>query len=127
MRHDFNTSQIKALVNIIERLQPQIERSISNKQLKLFDDDSRIIRFEVPLKESLLKISSIVEVPVRDNDGKRYRMITGLLTVIVPEDRDVKKVRHSIKECRTSCQANHLSYLKRNFLYYLFHLPLFLS
>ncbi|MDH6358939.1 replication initiation protein [Parabacteroides sp. PF5-9] len=105
MRHDFNAVQIRAVVNVVEMLQDEIRAGISNQQLSLFEND-RNLRFEVPLrkfgvqprhydrlKETLLKMASIaVQIPITDKDGKKYTMIKGLLTAIVPEDKYAKSV-----------------------------------
>ena len=129
MRHDFNTVQIRALVHIIERLQKEIDSTINNPQLSLFEDEGRSIRFEVPIKEfgiaakhydrlrdSLLKIASIsVEIKTKEADGRKYRYYTGLLRAIIPEDKYIKNVIIEVDKH----VARHLATVNKGYTKYL--------
>lgn len=113
MRHNYSVVQTRALVSIFERLQENINDVIKGKksdQLSLFTDvdfrkediNPNSIFIGIPinemnvasnyydkLKEGVISMSNInVEIPVKDQSGRKYDKYPHLFTVYWPKDND---------------------------------------
>mgnify|MGYP001726291793 FL=1 len=115
-KFNYDTTQTKFLIAIVEGLQQSIKQSISKsvEQLPLFSDGmaENELKLEIPLKtigadprryaeikQSLIKLATTpFEMPVKDVDGKRYNRYSGLCEVYVPEEKYVRSVIVKIKK-----------------------------
>jgi len=112
MRHDYSLIQIRILVSIVENLQQILHGILNNersRQLELFktnelDEDGRMpIRLPFKalgveanhypqLRNSLKMLASIpVEIPYKSPEGKKFKKITNLCDVYIPEDNSYNK------------------------------------
>ncbi|MBR4240045.1 MAG: replication initiation protein [Prevotella sp.] len=112
MRHDYSLIQIRILVSIVENLQQILHGILNNqraRQLELFttdelDEDGRMpIRLPFKalkvdanhypqLRTSLKMLASIpVEIPYKSPEGKKFKKITNLCDVYIPEDNSYNK------------------------------------
>lgn len=125
MRHDYSLIQVRILVSVVENLQSILHRILNNKQpnqqLSIFqtselDDDGRM-PIKLPFKElgvdpnhypqlraSLKMLATIpVEIPYKTAEGRKYKKITNLCDVYIPEDKTYNKyailnVDHDVAE-----------------------------
>lgn len=115
-KFDYDTTQTKFLVAIIEGLQESIKQSITREvaQLPLFSDglNENELKMEIPLKtlgvdprrygeikQSLIKLATTpFEMPVKDEAGKSYNRYSGLCEVYIPDEKYVRSVIVKIKK-----------------------------
>lgn len=115
-KFDYDITQTKFLVAIIEGLQESIKQSITKKvdQLPLFSDGQNEdeLTMKIPLKnlgiqpkrypeikQSLIKLATTpFEMPVKDENGKKYNRYSGLCEVYIPDEKYVRHVMVKIKK-----------------------------
>lgn len=129
MRHDYSLIQVRILVSVVEKLQDIIRKILNsnnlNAQLSIFatkeiDNDGRM-PIRLPFKElgvdpnhypqlrtSLKMLATIpIEIPYKTSEGRKYKKITNLCDVYIPEDKTYNKyailnVDHDVAERLTS-------------------------
>lgn len=135
-KFDYDTTQTKFLVAIVEGLQESIKQSITKevKQLPLFSDGvhENELKMEIPLKslgvdprrypeikQSLIKLATTpFEMPVKDKEGKKYMRYAGLCEVYIPEEKYVRsvivKIKHDVALSLIDAKVNgYQKYLKQ--------------
>ena len=133
MRHDYSLIQVRILVSIVENLQQILHGILNNdrsRQLEIFktdelDEDGRMpIRLPFKalgvdanhypqLRTSLKMLASIpVEIPYKSPEGKKFKKITNLCDVYIPEDSSytkyaVLKIDKSVAERLVSLELGY--------------------
>lgn len=115
-KFDYDTTQTKFLVAIVEGLQESIKQSVTKEvtQLPLFSDglNDNELQMNIPLKnlgvdprryteikDSLKKLATTpFEMAVKDENGKNYTRYSGLCEVYIPEGKYIREVMVKIKK-----------------------------
>ena len=115
-KFDYDPTQTKFLVAMIECMQESIKKSITNnvEQLPLFSDgnNDNELTMKIPLKswcidprrdpeikQSLIKLATTpFEMPVKDEEGRNYIRYAGLCEVYMPDEKYVRTVIVKIKK-----------------------------
>ena len=122
-KFDYDPTQTKFLVAMIECMQESIKKSITNnvEQLPLFSDgnNDNELTMKIPLKslgidprrypeikQSLIKLATTpFEMPVKDEEGRNYIRYAGLCEVYMPDEKYVRTV--IVKYC-FGVRRNHV-------------------